>query len=118
MSRRHAIGFVARQAGTAQAFAPAVRELTRRGVPTRTLAFDPAWETLARSGVEAVRVASAIEGLVRLEETGRPGFLLCGTSEHAEEDARFWRWAQREGVLHAAFLDSWINYWQRFTSPD
>ncbi len=111
-----AVVCVARQAGTANAFAPVVEQLRTSGVPVRGIAFSPAWEALKRHGVDVHRVESASEGLAWLEALDRSGFLLAGTSEHASEDAVFWNWARRRGVPHVAFVDSWVNYWQRFTS--
>ncbi len=116
MSAEAAVACVARQAGTANAFAPVIERLPAHGVPVQVIAFSPAWETLKHRGIDAHRIESAAEGLGRLERADRPSFLLAGTSEHAREDAVFWTWARRRAVPHVAFVDSWVNYWQRFTS--
>ncbi len=106
----------ARQAGTANAFAPVIDELRRRGAAVCCAAWQPAAGILRRAGVECHEVGTTDEALA-LWRRGPVDFVLCGTSEHALEDARLWGWAAEQRIPHAAFVDSWVNYALRFTTP-
>ena len=114
----HSVTLVARQAGSAHALAPVAHELTGRGLRLQLLAFDPAAGLLEQHGLGAQlqRITTADQGLTALEQRP-PALLVSGTSEHAEQDARLWRWARQRGIPQLAFFDSWVNYWQRFTAP-
>jgi hypothetical protein len=107
---------VARQAATAQAFLPLIRDLDQRGTPRAVLAFDVAHRLLDGELAGCQRVESFDQARPLLEAAGRPGVVLTGTSEHARDDASFWDWARTLEVPSVAFVDSWVAYSQRFSS--
>lgn len=115
--KRATVAVAARQAGTANAFAPVIDELRRRGAAVLCAAFQPAAGVLQRDGVDCQEVATADEALALWRQHGPVDFVLCGTSEHAVDDARLWGWAAEQAIPHAAFVDSWVNYALRFTTP-
>ncbi len=113
---RHGI-IVARQAGTAAAFAPLLPVLeAQRPDLELTLYCYPGSGEFAGNGGHSVRhimdFADARDGLARL---GQVEFVLTGTSEHVADDCAWWSWARQRGIRSTGFVDQWVNYWQRFT---
>lgn len=111
------VAVVARQVGTANAFLPVIAGLEQGGASVLCAAFEPAAGALQRNGVACEAVTAVDQVLDLWQRRGPVAFVLCGTSEHATEDARLWGWAASQGIPHVAFVDSWVNYALRFTTP-
>ena len=113
------VGVIAiRQAGSAAAFAPLVRHLRARR-PDRALkvfCYPPARATWDREGLQHVPIASFADARPHLEVLSPPAFVLTGTSLEVGDDARWWEWAAARRVPSIAFVDQWVNYWQRFAA--
>lgn len=106
---------VARQPGTASAFVPVVEHLARVGPTPTVFAYPLAAPILQDSGIEALEVRcfdDATTAGIRFESSP---FVLTGTSVQAADDARWWQAARLAGVPSIGYLDSWVNYWQRFS---
>lgn len=114
---RHGI-IVARQAGTAAAFAPLLPVLEARRPDLDLLLYCyPGSGEFPGNGGNTVRhiknFADARDSLARL---GQVEFVLTGTSEHVADDCAWWSWARERGIRSTGFIDQWVNYWQRFTT--
>jgi hypothetical protein len=109
---------VGRQAGTANALTPVIRTLAEyeQKFNLAILGISHAYEAWRADGLDAMRVGSFEEAVAILDRICSPCFMLTGTSLAALEDARFWNWARQRSVPTLAFVDSWVNYWQRFSS--
>lgn len=109
---------VARQAGTAAAFAPLLLEsIGLSSVRTSALhvfAYPSAAPIFQRLGVTSVTVDDFDAASAALDELSCP-LLLTGTSLDVDDDSRWWRWAREHGVPSVAFVDQWCNYAERFT---
>lgn len=109
--------FFARQAGSARALSPVIRRLLDMGVPRArlcVLASAQAAEVWRRDGLLTAEVASLDEARSRMDALDRPQALVTGTSIQAEADGAFWRWAREHEVPSLAYVDSWVNYAERF----
>lgn len=107
---------VGRQAGTANAFLPLIHALKQRACSMTLIGFSTAAALWEANGLSVTTGATFEETLPALDQLQNPGFMLTGTSSMAEEDARFWGWAAQHNVPSLAFVDHWVNYWQRFSS--
>ena len=106
---------LARQAGTAAAFGPLIAALEEAGEPVLVAAVGAARDAWAtRATITGARFSDLTDAL---EDSPRPRVLVTGTSAEAEDDALSWRWARERGIPTVAFVDSWINYALRFTTP-
>lgn len=101
---------VARQAGTAAAFAP----LVLAGGEVRVFAYPGAVAILERLGVTHAPVDRFDSVAAVLDAVPCP-LLLTGTSLDVADDSRWWQWARRRSVPSVAFVDQWCNYAERFT---
>lgn len=114
MDRAAQVGVIAiRQAGSAAAFAPLVRRLQalRPERPLAVFCYPPARGTWEKTGLPATPIDTfADAALAGLD----PAFVLTGTSLSVADDARWWQWASARGCRSVAFVDQWVNYWQRF----
>lgn len=106
------IAFLARQAGTAAAFAPLIDALEAAGEHVTVAALGDAAAPWAKRTSLLGDNFSDLEAA--LDQTPRPAVLVTGTSAKPEDDALSWRWARRAGVPSVAFVDSWVNYAERF----
>ena len=104
---------VARQAGSANAFIPLFREFWKSNIQVHTFAFTHVHKLFSNNKIDAILIEEFDASL--FNSIPRPSLLLTGTSEYADEDARFWQWAKSRGIPSLAFVDSWVSYWQRFT---
>lgn len=104
---------VARQAGSAHAFAPLIEESGKAGLTVRTYAFLHAHKVFVSHGIESLLI-DQFDDFAGID-TQAPSLLLTGTSESAAKDNLFWEWARDRGVPTLAFVDSWVSYWQRFS---
>jgi hypothetical protein len=107
---------MARQAGTASAFAPLVPYLAA-ALPARpnvVFAYPPAAAVFSTSGVQHQPIERFDDARGSLE-SGVPALLLTGTSLHADDDSRWWEWARSQRTPCVAFVDQWCNYAERFT---
>ncbi|MEI6415798.1 MAG: hypothetical protein WCP34_16285, partial [Pseudomonadota bacterium] len=106
----------ARQAGSAHAFAPVIRALSMRGYCVAPLAFEAATGAWIADDIPYQAITEWAEAQHILDALESPIFLLTGTSRSPVEDERLWDWARRHGVPSLAFVDHWVNYWERFSS--
>lgn len=104
---------VARQAGTAHAFASLIEEFGKTGITVRTYAFLQAHTVFGSHGIDSLLI-DRFEDFAGIN-TQAPSLLLTGTSECAAKDNLFWEWARDRCVPTLAFVDSWVSYWQRFS---
>lgn len=102
---------VARQAGTAAAFAPLAKVLHLD--VTSVYAYPPAAAIFEREGVSFAPVTGFQDAMPSLSAP-RPGILLTGTSLAVADDARWWSWARTRNMTSMAFVDQWCNYRERF----
>ncbi len=102
---------VARQAGTAAAFAPLAKALHLDA--TSVYAYPPAAAILETEGVSFTPVTAFQDAMPSLSAP-RPGMLLTGTSLAVADDARWWSWARIRNMTSMAFVDQWCNYRERF----
>ncbi len=113
MSERQAL-FVARQAGTASAFAAVIRLARTKGLEPVVLAYSWAQRELETRGVRFVPVESFEQARETLARAGSPRFMLTGTSHQCDEDAQYWAWARAAGCPSVGFVDQWANLRERF----
>ena len=109
--------FFARQAGSARALSPVIRRLLEMGVPSASLcvlASAQAAEVWRRDGLLTAEVASLGEARSYMDALDGPRALVTGTSIQAEEDGAYWRWARERDIPSLAYVDSWVNYAERF----
>lgn len=111
------IGIVSRQAGTANALKPVIIRLLEEGHDLTLLAYSKSAQCWRESGVSFYEIDSFEKAKVYLDKD-RPSLLLTGTSVKVEDDTAFWQWASSSEIPSIAFVDSWVNYWQRFTIGD
>lgn len=117
MDRPAQVGVIAiRQAGSAAAFAPLVRRLraVRPERPIEVFCYGPARATWERTGLAYQPVDSFDDAGPLLDAIAAPAFVLTGTSLAVADDARWWAWAKSRRCRSFAFVDQWVNYWQRF----
>ncbi len=111
------VGVIAiRQAGSAAAFAPLVRRLAALH-PERSVVvfcYKPARATWERSGLACHQIDCFADAAPVLDAIGTPAFVLTGTSLEVADDSRWWEWAAEMRCPSIAFVDQWVNYWQRF----
>lgn len=114
------IAFIARQAGSAAAFIPLIKELSADNskIYLTLFALEQAAAIWLHAGLNprsVINFAAALDDLIAFG----PELLITGTSFAAREDYQFWSWAQSRGIPALAFIDHWVNYPQRFSStPD
>jgi hypothetical protein len=108
---------VVRQAATARAFMPLLATMRDRRVPIELFAFDIAFDLMSTTFPQARRIASFADARSHLDAVTNAAVMLTGSSEFAAEDASFWDWARGKAIPSVAFVDSWVNYYQRFSSP-
>jgi len=104
---------VARQAGSANAFVPLLKQFREGNFRVHTFAFVHAYGIFTKNKIDAALIEEFDTSL--FSDISEPSILLTGTSECADEDHRFWQWAKSRGIPSLAFVDSWVSYWQRFT---
>jgi hypothetical protein len=111
------IAIVSRQAGTANALKPVITGLLEEGHELTLLAYSKSAFCWQESGFPFVEIDSFEKAKVYLNES-RPSLLVTGTSIEVEDDSAFWQWASSSQIPSIALVDSWVNYWQRFTIGD
>ncbi|MBK8505404.1 MAG: hypothetical protein IPL46_26315 [Saprospiraceae bacterium] len=111
------IAIVSRQAGTANALKPVISHLLDEGYHLTLLAYSKSALCWQESRFSFIEIDSFKKAKKYLDES-EPSLLLTGTSLEVEDDAAFWQWASSSQIPSIAFVDSWVNYWQRFTIGD
>ncbi len=99
-----------RQAGTVAAFEPLLESLRKNGWDYEINAYEQSKSEWDRLGYDY-----KTEEIVREKDLEGFTLLLSGTSTNVTEDAAFWSLAQKTGIPSIAFVDSWINYHERFS---
>jgi len=103
--------FIARQAGSAAAFTPVIKEL-KEGYSCELLAFEHAhtyWENQQL-------ISTKISCFEDVEFILKPDIIVSGTSLKTNDDNKFWEYAKKNNIPSIGFVDSWCSYWQRFSS--
>ncbi len=98
--------FVAREAGSANALAPAIAEAPSLERPIRLMAEGPAAEIWAGLGhaIAAPEINAASDAALA----------ITGTSVDSDLERRFWIEARQAGAPSLTLIDSWINLEDRF----
>jgi len=107
---------VARQAGTAQAFSPLITVLYELDFRITLISFKKASEIFTAKYLPCIKIAFFDDALNIMNDIATPSFMLTGTSFQADDDALFWNWAKERSIPSLAYVDSWINYKNRFSS--
>lgn len=107
---------IARQAGAARAFVSLIGQLKAENWDIVALVFENARNVFESENLECKLIKSFNNALPILNVHFNAVILLSGTSENADEDSLFWVWAKTHKITSIAFVDSWVHYWQRFTS--
>jgi hypothetical protein len=110
------IVIVARQAGSARAFVTLIKKMKVEGWFVIVLAFEHAKKVFDDENINSILIDSFNKAVPVLNIHYDARVLLSGTSEYAFEDSLFWDWSRTNEIPSIAFVDSWVNYWQRFTS--
>ena len=101
-----------RQAGSVLAFYPLIKYFKNRSWKYFILASDISAKVWNEYGYIP-------SGHANLDNSFKPmdniDLLLSGTSLEVFQDAKFWKWAKRKRIPSIGFVDSWVNYSQRFT---
>lgn len=101
---------ITRQVGTVSVFEPLLEPLNFYGWEYDVLPFDQsktAWNHLGYNFKK--------KSISKNRKLDKYNLVLTGTSLDVAGDSFFWNKAEREGVPSIAFVDSWINYFERFT---
>lgn len=101
---------VTRQAGSVAAFEPILGCLEENKWAYDILAFGKSrveWKKLGRN-FDSNKIPT-------INDLKDYSLVLTGTSEKVKKDAYFWKLAKGKGVPSVAFVDSWVNYSERFT---
>jgi hypothetical protein len=114
MNLQSKILVIAKQAGTASAFVPLIRELANR-FTVRVLATEHAGRVFSEAKVDFKRFMNFEDSGV-LRGVTQSDLLLTGTSAEAADDSKFWAWAHRHGIPSIGFVDQWVNLEHRFLS--
>ena len=113
---RLSVASVAGDAGGAEAIAPALELLARRGALAEVWAGPPAAAVFSRAGIAHRALGGSDDGLDLLA-AATPTVLLTGTSWGEEPiELRFLDAARRLGIPTVSVIDFWSNYVTRFLS--
>ena len=101
-----------RQAGSASSFIPVVRELKQIGCNCLVLSEGHSIDLWNNSEIENCEIDTFNEDIL---DDFSPDFILTGTSLKVAEDAKYWNWAELNSIPSLAYLDSRVNYKERFS---
>lgn len=116
MSARGRVIICGRQTGSANAFVPVLSGVAARGYELAIIGFPGFTDPIARRGYRVTTVRDNADFLSALGENEDSELLLSGTSEDAIGDGAVWAWARQAAVPSIGYVESWVNYWQRFSS--
>jgi hypothetical protein len=111
------IVLISRQAGTANAFVPVIDQLQKAGYELLLLAFPNSCLPWREAKLKFNAISSFKDALKSLEEFS-PNLVITGTSLEVKDDSCFWEWAQEKEIPSIAFVDSWVSYWERFSTSE
>tara|TARA_B110000008_G_C16978094_1_gene566979 strand:- start:5016 stop:6044 length:1029 start_codon:yes stop_codon:yes gene_type:complete len=101
-----------RQAGSASSFIPVVRELSNMGCDFLVLSESYSTDLWNKSEIKTTVIKTFNKDILN---SYNPDFILTGTSLKVEEDAKYWNWAYLNSIPSLAYIESRVNYKQRFT---
>ena len=104
--------FHTRQAGSASALIPVVNQLKEKGFSVLILCEAESINLWRSSGLNYIETSSFIKDVL---DDYSPDFIVTGTSLKVEQDAKYWNWAHVNSIPCLAYLESWVNYKQRFS---
>jgi len=104
-----------RQAGSASSLIPVVRELKKKGCDFLVLSESHSTGLWNKSEIKNIAIKTFNKDILK---NYNPDFILTGTSLKVEEDAKYWNWAHVNSIPSLAYVESWVNYKQRFTVKD
>lgn len=104
--------FHTRQAGSASALIPVVNQLKEKGFSVLILCEAESINLWRSSGLNYIETSSFIKDVL---DDYSPDFIVTGTSLKVEQDAKYWNWAHVNSIPSLAYVESWVNYKQRFT---
>lgn len=108
---------VSRQGGTAAAFVPLLDRLRRQrpDLDVHVFCYPASAGHFDQAGHRFQEVGTFQDAAPQLDALGPIEFVLTGTSEIADDDAAWWRWAKTAKAGTIAFVDQWTCYRERFT---
>lgn len=119
MSAANGILAAAQDAGGANALAPVLLELTKRGERLSVVAAGHAPSVLEKAGLafERLAVEEAPRVVPELLDADPPALVLLGNSRGPSLEDVFVAEARARGVPTLGVLDSWLLYDQKFSGP-
>lgn len=110
-----------RDPGGANAIAPLVRPLEKKGYRVLLYGADMSLNIYAKAGLVALDIKQQLseatsEGIRKLISKISPDFILTGTSASDFTERYLWHIAEKMSIPCFAVLDHWINYGQRFSA--
>ncbi|AUN96836.1 hypothetical protein C0V70_01690 [Bacteriovorax stolpii] len=115
------VGFVLKQAGTANALLPLIEKLKDEGVSVDVLAYERAAQMCAKKGFAFAKI-SEFSGAVTHFQKSSPQVVITGTSLQSEDDGKLWAGLHLANIRTIAYVEQWCNLLERFdkvkTLPD
>lgn len=112
------IAIIVRQIGSARLISSIIDSLIKAGFSPFLFAASHAADYWKKEGYNFFQYTNFYDVVNILEEIN-PLVVFSGTSDNVADDGLFWKWAQEHNIPSIGFVDTWVNYWQRFTlKPD
>ncbi len=107
------IGFVLKQAGTANALLPLIEKLKSEGAEVLITAYEKAHHICERSGLTSKKVSAAAD-VIDYFRTHHASKVITGTSLQSEDDGILWDGLKSLSIPSIAYIEQWCNIEERF----
>lgn len=107
------VGFVLKQAGTANALLPLIGKLMELGVSVEVLAYERAAYICSKLGICAGKISEAHEALTYFKNNP-VSFVITGTSLQSKDDGKLWAGLHQLNLQSIAYVEQWCNLHERF----
>lgn len=107
--------FIARQAGTVNAFTGLIEGLQRKISLTDSIFICIGADLPIIDGINSKKI-STFEEFLKLNIDPSFDFVLTGTSTQSLLDSEFWNWSKSQRIPCFAFHDQWVNTSERFSN--
>lgn len=107
------VGFVLKQAGTANALLPLIEKLKDKGTSVDVLTYDRAAQMCAKNGLVTIKISDFSEAVVHFKENPSQ-IVITGTSLQSEDDGKLWAELHRAKIRTIAYVEQWCNLFERF----